>query len=295
MDQKHQITDGRLTATIDAGGAELCSLRQDGEEYLWQAGPAWPRHAPILFPIVGRLPDDLLRYKGVGYPMTQHGFARDSRFEWVERSATGCRLALADSDASRAAYPFRFRLEAEYRVADGRLKVELTVGNVGDTNLPASVGLHPAFRWPLPGSADKAAHTLVFDHAEPAPIRSVSGGLLQAAERPSPVVGHILALREDLFDADALIFDRLASQAVRYAAPGSATVEVSWRNCPFLGVWSKAGGDLLCIEPWHGISTPQGFAADFTAKRGLMRIEPGTRQGIGVTVAIHPADGGAHA
>ncbi len=286
MDDQHQIGSGQLGVAINAQGAELCSLRHAGVEYLWQAGPAWPRHAPVLFPIVGRLPDDLLRHDGASHRMTQHGFARDRRFEWVERSPTSCRLALADDDETRAAYPFRFRLEAEYRVTEAALTIELAVCNVGKGVLPASVGLHPAFAWPLPGSTDKASHTLVFEQAEADPIRSVGDGLLQAASRPSPVVGETLALRESLFDADALIFDRLGSRSVRYAAPGCSTVEVGWRNCPYLGVWSKAGGDFLCIEPWHGISTPQGFDADFAAKPGLMLIAPGKRQVVGVSISV---------
>ncbi|MCW2622271.1 MAG: aldose epimerase, partial [Frankiales bacterium] len=44
---------------------------------MWQAGPAWPRHAPVLFPVVGRLPGDVLRVAGVDPRMTQHGVARD--------------------------------------------------------------------------------------------------------------------------------------------------------------------------------------------------------------------------
>ncbi len=288
MDRQHQIGGDGLTATIDAQGAELTSLRHAGAEYLWQAGPAWPRHAPVLFPVVGRLPGDVLRHGDGSYPMAQHGFARDCRFEWVERSPASCRLALVDDDRTRAAYPFRFALEAEYRVAGRTLSIDLTVTNVGDSTLPASLGLHPAFTWPLPGSVEKPAHTLAFERDETHPIRAVSGGLLQAARKPSPVAGRTLPMRESLFDADALIFDELASHSVQYAAPGCATVEVSWRNCPYLGIWSKAGGDFLCIEPWHGISTPEGFDGDFVAKPGLMLIEPGDRQGIGITVAIQP-------
>ena len=53
---KHTLQSDGISATINADGAELCSLKNsEGLELLWQAGPAWPRHAPILFPIVGRL------------------------------------------------------------------------------------------------------------------------------------------------------------------------------------------------------------------------------------------------
>src|SRR5689334_24251008 len=63
-DDIHTISAGGVTASIKADGAELCSLKSAGGlELLWQAGPAWPRHAPWLFPIVGRLKDDQLRQR----------------------------------------------------------------------------------------------------------------------------------------------------------------------------------------------------------------------------------------
>lgn len=53
-----------LTVKINPLGAELTSV-VDNEtqlEYMWQADKAyWGRHAPILFPIVGRLQDNQYR------------------------------------------------------------------------------------------------------------------------------------------------------------------------------------------------------------------------------------------
>jgi len=47
MDQ-HTIRGTGVTAIVKAEGAELCSLRNAaGQELLWQALPAWPRHAPV--------------------------------------------------------------------------------------------------------------------------------------------------------------------------------------------------------------------------------------------------------
>ena len=63
----HTLRSDGITAVIAPDGAELISLRDaQGLELLWQAGPAWPRHAPILFPIVGRLKNDALRHQGTG-------------------------------------------------------------------------------------------------------------------------------------------------------------------------------------------------------------------------------------
>src|SRR5438309_7108830 len=45
-----------ISAVITGQGAELVSLQDaHGFEFLWQAGPEWRRHSPVLFPIGGRL------------------------------------------------------------------------------------------------------------------------------------------------------------------------------------------------------------------------------------------------
>ena len=97
-------------------------------------------------PIVGRLKDDTLRHDGKSYHMTQHGFARDKRFAWLNRGATGCRLVLHEDAETRAMYPFAFRLEIAFTLDDDALEASFTVTNPGREVLPASLGAHPAFR-----------------------------------------------------------------------------------------------------------------------------------------------------
>src|ERR1700745_1123583 len=107
--EQYRIAASGIAATIKAEGAELCSLPDAaGREFLWQAAPVWPRHAPVLFPIVGRLKNDTLRHGGKTYRLTQHGFARDRRFAWLNRTASGCRLVLHEDAETRAMYPFAF-------------------------------------------------------------------------------------------------------------------------------------------------------------------------------------------
>lgn len=273
------MENGHLHVAVKADGAELCSLQDaKGRELLWQAAPVWPRHAPVLFPIVGRLKGDALRHNGHEYRLTQHGFARDRRFEWSQRSATSCRLVLHDDPQTLAIYPFPFLLEVAYALDDNSLKIEFTVTNTGQEVLPASIGAHPAFRWPLIDGVAKEAHTLLFAEEERAPIRRLSEGLLLPNPSPSPVRDRRLDLTPALFDQDALIFDHMASRSVRYQAPGAPTVEVSWEGFRQLGIWSRAGGDFLCIEPWHGFANPEDFDGEFVHKPGLMLIAPGEQR-----------------
>jgi galactose mutarotase-like enzyme len=276
-----------ITAIIVPDGAELISLQnKQGMELLWQAGPLWPRHAPILFPIVGRLKNDELRHHGKVYPMTQHGFARDRRFDWVERGSTSCTLVLVDDAQTRARYPFAFRLAVTYALAQAHLDVAFEVTNTGDEMLPASIGAHPAFNWPLLSGLGKEAYRLTFSSEEPEPVRRLNDGLLRTAPEPTPMQGKTLVLAEQLFEEDAIIMDHPASTSVRYAADSGPSIEVSWEGFRELGIWSKTGAPFLCIEPWHGFASPADFDGEFADKPGLMQIAPAATRILKYRIAV---------
>ncbi|MGX8007605.1 aldose 1-epimerase family protein [Mesorhizobium sp. ORM8.1] len=287
MEQVTLHGDG-ITATIVDQGAELVSLIDaEGTELLWQAGPEWRRHSPVLFPIVGRLKGDRLRHCGQSYPMTQHGFARDKRFTWAEQGPSSCTLVLTDDAETRAHYPFAFRLAISYWLGDRQLEVRYEITNPGEEVLPASIGAHPAFNWPLLPGLPKEAYRLTFAEAEPEPIRRLKDGLLSPAARPTPIEGRTLALSERLFDDDAVILDRPVSKSARYAAEQGPAIEVSWQGLNELGIWSKPGGaPFLCIEPWHGIASPIDFDGEFANKPGVMLIEPGAKRALSYRISV---------
>ncbi|MFC3323124.1 aldose 1-epimerase family protein [Mesorhizobium cantuariense] len=281
-----------ISATVVGQGAELVSLRgADGMEFLWQAGPEWRRHSPVLFPIVGRLKGDQLRHRGQTYPLSQHGFARDKPFAWAERGPRSCTLVLTDDADTRARYPFAFRLAVTYTLDRHQLDVTFDITNIGDEPLPASIGAHPAFNWPLLPDLAKTDYQLTFADDEPAPIRRLKDGLLLETPQPTPVEGNILKLSERPFDEDAVIMDQPASTSVRYAAGRGPAIEMSWQGFRELGVWSKPGGaPFLCIEPWHGIASPVDFDGDFVDKPGLMLIAPAAKRVLSYQIRLvgHP-------
>jgi galactose mutarotase-like enzyme len=284
----HTLASGGVSATIKAEGAELCSLKNSaGVELLWQAGPAWPRHAPILFPIVGRLKNDELRHRGKTYPMTQHGFARDRTFAWRERGKTSCTLELTDDATTRARFPFAFRLTVSYAVNDADLDVRFEISNTGNETLPASLGGHPAFNWPLKPGLPKEAYGIQFSNEEPAPIRRLNGGLLREKPEPTPIDGKYLALTERLFTDDAVILDHPASRAIHYAADRGPSISLHWQGFRELGIWSKPdGAPFVCLEPWRGFASPIDFGGEFLDKPGIMKIEPGGTETLGYRISV---------
>lgn len=283
----HRMSLGDLEAEVSASGAELQALRHRGTDLLWDGGPLWPRRAPLLFPIVGGLKGDTLRHGGRDFPLPRHGFARDRGFAWIERTPTACTLELADDAATRAAYPFAFRLQVSHRLEAGGLRTELALTNPGRVPLPASLGGHPAFRWPLAPGAPKAAHRVVFVEEEPDPIRRLDArGLLDPEPRPTPVRGCTLDLQEGLFEADALILDRLRSRSLRFEAEGGPSIEVAWEGFPHLGIWAKPdpAPSFLCIEPWQGFASPADWEGEVADKPGIAVLAPGETRRWSYTV-----------
>lgn len=281
------ISDSALSAQIAATGAELQGLQdRDGSDLLWNGDPAvWAGRAPLLFPLVGETKDKKIKVDGRIYDIPRHGFARTSRFTLVTAEKAHCIWRLEASEATRRQYPFEFRLDVIYRIEGGALRMTAEVTNRGDTAMPASFGYHPALRWPLPSGAPREAHEIVFEHDEPAPVRRLANNLLSPVLHPTPVQGRKLALRDDLFRDDALIFDRLESRSLVYGAPGHRSLRVSFPDMPHLGIWTKPGAGYVCIEPWQGYASPDTFDGELTDKPGMVSIGPGETKSFEMSIA----------
>lgn len=271
-----EIASGALTAAINPLGAELTSLRDaDGRELMTDADPKfWTGHAPILFPIVGRLNNDTLRIDGASHEMRQHGFARHKTFDLVERAADTALFRLAADEETRRAYPFDFVLEVRFTLNGATLAIEARIANPGPAVLPASLGFHPAFAWPLPYGAARGDHRIVFAADEAGEIEELAGGLF-AAKRPSPLQGRTLHLTDGMFADDALIWDPVRSHSVTYGPSGGPGLRVDFPDTPYLGIWTRPGAGFVCVEPWHGHADPAGFTGDFRDKPGVFEIAPG--------------------
>ena len=262
---------------ISTHGAELQSIVDPtGKNWLWNGDPAfWNRHAPILFPIVGKAANNAIRVDGKNYPISQHGFARDSDFEIVEAEPGRCVLRLEANDATRKILPFEFALDVTYELAGGALSHSLTVVNKGTVPMAASVGYHPAFVWPAEPLALRQSYVVLFEKDEPAPIRRIAGSRLGKEAFLTPIVGDRLALDDSLFENDAMILDQPASRSVWFGLQGEPGVGVDFAGLPYLGIWTKPGAGFLCIEPWQGHIAPEGFEGEFFDMPGVMHIAVG--------------------
>jgi galactose mutarotase-like enzyme len=276
-----------LAVEVSSLGAEMQSLTtRDGRSWLWHGDAAhWGGRSPILFPIVGKAADNRIAVDGRAYEMQQHGVARRSEFRLVESTGTSCLHELASSEASRAAYPFDFRLTLRHAVEGRTLTVTAEVTNIDSSALPFGLGFHPAFAWPLPEATGREHYVQLDNDGEPR-LSRLDGGLRRPGLEPSPFHTGRLVLDHSQFEADAMIFPEGAGSGLTYGAEGGPRLRFAFENLPNLALWSKPGAPFVCIEPWHGTAPEVGASAEISARPYAVSLTPGASARFAFSVAI---------
>jgi galactose mutarotase-like enzyme len=280
-----------LKVSVKAAGAELTSLfnKKNSHEYLWNADEkVWGRHAPILFPIVGKLKDQKYTYEGQEYTLPQHGFARDLNFEEIEKSSNSVLFQLSVNELSLKNYPFKFLLEVKYELLESTLSVSYIVRNLDSKPLPFSIGAHPGFNCPLGDNEQYEDYYFEFEKEEELSTWLLKDGLLSGETKSLGKTNKIM-LSKELFQNDALVFKNLKSEMVSLKSTKSDnTLELNFPGFPYLGLWSKPGtNQFVCIEPWCGIADSVNASGNIIEKEGIRILEIGKTFECGYQIKIH--------
>ncbi|MCD8018136.1 MAG: aldose 1-epimerase family protein [Clostridiales bacterium] len=279
----YTMENEKMSVTIADHGAELISIfdKENQREIIWQADPSfWNRHAPILFPNVGKHYGGAYSYQGNKYPTGQHGFARDKEFKRVEEKEFQVTHRLTADEETKKIYPFDFQLEVTQKLAENRLTVQWKVTNPGENMMYFTIGGHPAFNVQVLPNTRFDDYFLCFEEnvekLSYVLLDTNSGTAIVEKEWPMALHNHTFRLRKDMFDKDALVFDGGQISWAGLALPdGSPYVAVESRDFPNFGIWSKPGAPYVCLEPWCGRTDNCGFDQDISEKPGINVLESG--------------------
>lgn len=270
-----------IQAKISEMGAELCSLKfnDDPIEYIWNADPkVWARHAPILFPIVGKVVDGKYVIDNTTYSLGQHGFARDMEFVVKEHTGDKVSLELMWNANSLKLYPYHFALMVTYTLMDAGIKIDYKVINKDRKNIYFSIGAHPGFNCPLIEGETFEDYYFEFEKKETAMIYQLTeNGLFKREQSPCLNEMSTIDIHKELFKNDALVFENLRSKKISLRSKKSnRSVSMDFDGFPFLGLWSKpTGAPFVCIEPWFGHADYDDFKGDFSEKEDNLCLENG--------------------
>ena len=289
----HILENEALSLAVADRGAELSRVwdKENGCERLWSADPAvWNRHAPILFPFVGKVIGGKYRLNGREFEMkTQHGFARDLDFVCTEETPDSVCHVLCSDAQTRQRYPFDFRLQVRHRL-DGEdprlLHIEWEVSNTGADTMYYAIGGHPGFL--PPAGVKKEACLLGFPGRTR--LRYISA---DPAGFALPSAVHELTLSDPLVPygeslPETWIFEDHQLAAVQLLRPDrSPWVTLNCEAFPILAVWAKAEGPFVCLEPWCGRTDDAGFAGELSEKVSEEHLAPGETKHIAYSIVFH--------
>ncbi len=285
-DGEHILESDALRVTVSDAGAELLSVvdREKGAERIWVADPAvWNRHAPLLFPFVGKVTGGRYRLGERTWEMkTQHGFARDMDFVCLEATEASVRHQLTATERTMTIYPFAFRLTVTHALKGRRLDIRWRVENEGDDRMYFAIGGHPGFL--LPSGVRKEDCSIFFPGRDTLYYRgaNAAGFLLPEVKT--------LSLREEHapYQADipdTWVFEDGQVRSVGIALPdGRPYVLLHCDSFPMLAVWANPRGSFICLEPWFGRTDDEGFDGTVDQKKGIQCLAKGEGKDFGYAI-----------
>lgn len=264
--------EGSRVTVVPSRGGLVTSLFARGREWLYldEATLRDPTQnvrggAPVLFPSPGKLQDERYAFGGHERAMKQHGFARRCAFREVSRHGgpsgqAQVELELTDSEATRAEYPWPFRLRILYALRGAQLTLTATVTNTGAEAMPFALGYHPYFAVPDAAKAECRVPTK-------------SKRAWDNVRREERDLGSI-----DLASGEVdLHLAELTSGAELLAPWGRVALGGHLRHWV---VWTLPGRDFVCLEPW---SAPRDA---LNTGAGLEVLAPGASRRLAVTLSV---------
>ncbi len=157
-----KISRHGTTAEINTLNAQLFSLMRTGTEVMWNGGApmgygatsGWPNSEIVMFPIVGRAPNDSITINGKPFPMEKHGISRDMPWKIYEHSGVVMMVQIYEAGKEVqstksehiSVFPRSFKLTKSYEIIETGLVFKIKVENASAHTMPYSIGWHPAFR-----------------------------------------------------------------------------------------------------------------------------------------------------
>lgn len=276
-----ELKNDYISIRVSEKGAELQSIQDNkGKEYLWQADPMfWPRHSPILFPIVCSVNNETYRVDGKEYHLPRHGFARDAQFKLIYQSERKVTFALESSEETHKVYPYDFTLSVSYVLDDNKIGVIWHVRNDDTHEIHFQIGGHPAFNIPGMKAGDNQSGRIRLDNTELMDaLHSYGDGSHDMDEVPFVEAENgLMEFSDNTWRNDSIkIHKSQLHRAELLGTDGEPEVTVDFRT-PVVAFWSPYGkqAPFVCIEPWYGIGDPRGFSGKFKDKPLMNHLQPG--------------------
>lgn len=285
------LENERLLLEVEERGSQLVRIydKQKNREVLWNADPAfWPKHSPLLFPMIGASYEKKYRVNGKTYDMPNHGFAWTSDFTFLD-DGDGLTAVLTSSEESKEKYPYDFKLKVKHHLSGNNILISWTVENTGCGEMLYSIGAHPAFL--MPAGKKTSDMYLKFSGKSNLPFYRIASSGCAVPEQVKILsldADSCVKITEDFWKEDVYIFDHQSLDEVSLCQEDKTPyVTLHSKDFPYFGIWTKPGAPFVCLEPWQGRCDREGYIGELKDKDGIRKLAPGEKEQFSYRVEVH--------
>lgn len=271
MQRTIEIKNKDLCAKIETLGAQLVSLKDEKEEYMWQRDEnVWGYCSPVVFPICGGLNEGRYIFNNKEYSMMQHGFARFKEFE-VEKHIEDEAVFLLKADSeTKKIYPFDFEFRITFKLIGKKLDITYSVKNISNDKIYFSFGGHEGYA--CPEGADE--YFIKFEGDARLTRHMLENGFFNGKCEEIPLEDGIFNIDYKEFEKCTYVFRNINSKSVIFShKDGKRKLRIGIDGHNTLAIWTLPSRNYVCIEPWCGVSEVKGFNGDITKKDEIVKLD----------------------
>ncbi len=252
------IKNEYLEVKISTLGAEIQSIKYNGEEKIFDDPSIWNGHAPVLFPICGGVLNDEYKLNGKTYTIAKHGFSRRSEFEVASNEQTSATFLLTPNGETKKSYPFDYEFRVFFKLNANKLETYYMVENKSNEKMYCNVGCHEAYAL----SSKIEDYFVEFENLDEIDNNLLTLNGLLHDKITYKLDNGKLPLNYDYFVGepykegtvkDSIIVENIKTKRINLLKGDKVELSVYFNDFNHLVIWTKNNAPYIALEPWSGL------------------------------------------
>lgn len=272
IDTIYTLENDVLSVKVNSLGCELWSIfdKRDNTEHLWQGDESvWPRRAPNLFPLCGKLKEGKTVINGQEYSIPLHGFLRDFEHKLISSSESTLRFHFESNEETLKMFPYEFSVDTIFTLDNNKLVQSFLVENNSNSVMPFSIGYHTGYMCPFDKNHSISDYELLFERNETIDKFETVDNIITGKTKLLNQQDRI-ELCDNFFNENNpnIAFSGFTSEWLKIREKSTnRAVKIQIKGFPAVVLWSVPEKmPFLCVEPWYGMFDTKDDYGEFKNK-----------------------------
>ncbi|WP_342252290.1 hypothetical protein [Spiroplasma endosymbiont of Amphibalanus improvisus] len=275
----YELKNKYIKVEINDSPLEICSIKMNDQEYVYQKADAWKKQWPICFPWTGKFINNEYFHKDKKYQMNNHGFFRLIK-NWKILSKTNEKIIFSFEDNNEFIdiYPFHFALKVFFEIKNKTIISNVEITNNSNEEMFYGFGWHPAFL------IDSKTAQVNFSKKQK--IITVPDDTFMDDNLPTTVIDSLVVDEFNFAKSNAyFIFN---DESIFSLVDKTRELAIDCENYKYVVFWKCDNeANYFCVEPWASHQDVKGNENQtLKTKPSVLSLQPMQSQNYSLKVSI---------